>query len=187
MKKIIFVLMLIFNTYASGENLYELKSHWLNVNKEKVTEAVGQGSYVVMAMIYTHCAHACPMTISKLEKIEKEFNKAGLSNVKFVLASFDFKADRPEKLAQYAKDRNLAADKWIFLAAESEKDARDLSVVLGISYKDIGDGDFSHSNVLTLLNPEGKILAKIDNLNAKTESFIDAYLDDKKSKGVKCH
>lgn len=60
------------------------------------------------------------------------------------------------------------------LAAESEEDARQLAVVLGISYKNIGEGDFSHSNVITLVDPKGEILASISSLNSSSEPLTKA-------------
>ena len=131
-------------------------------------------------MVYTGCAHACPMTISKIKEIEKDFSKAKFTDLKIVLASFDVKNDRPAKLKKYQTERKLNSDQWKFLSAETEDDARKLAVTLGISYKDIGDGDFSHSNLITLLDPNGKIVASINSLNASTEPLIDGLKESLK-------
>ncbi len=168
--------ILFFDLSVQAASLSDVQSKWLNIdNKETTIVDSAEKSYALVAMVYTGCAHACPMTISKIQGILKDFKASKLDNTKVILASFDVKKDRPEKLKKYSGDRKLDVKQWKFLAAASESDARELAVVLGISYKEIGDGDFAHSNVITLLSPSGEILASIDNLNASSESLISAY------------
>jgi len=157
---------------ALAQSLYDLKTNWRDTENNKTDISIAKGSYTIIAMVYTGCAHACPMTISKIKDIEKDFSKAKFTDLKIVLASFDVKNDRPQKLKKYQIERKLNPDRWKFLSAETEDDARKLAVTLGISYKDIGDGDFSHSNLITLLDPNGKILASIDSLNADTAPLV---------------
>lgn len=171
---LIITILVGVNGYTAS--LSDVKSKWFNVdNKETTVVDSAEKSYALVAMVYTGCAHACPMTISKMQNILKDFKANKLENTKAVLASFDVKKDRPEKLKKYTAERKLDFQQWKFLAASSESDARELAVTLGISYKEIGDGDFAHSNVITLISPTGEILASIDNLNASSESLISAY------------
>ncbi len=173
----IFLIFLLVAQNAVAESLYDLKTNWRDTENNKTDVSIAKGSYTIIAMVYTGCAHACPLTISKIMEIEKDFSKAKFTELKIVLASFDVKNDRPQKLKKYQAERKLSPDKWKFLSAETEEDARKLSVTLGISYKDIGDGDFSHSNLITLLDPSGKILASINSLNANTEPLIKGLQD----------
>jgi protein SCO1 len=170
------ILLVVFlaaqNIFA--QSLYDLKTNWRDIENKKTDVSVAAGSYVLIAMVYTSCAHACPMTISKIKKIEEEFSKDNFTELKIVLASFDVKNDRPEKLKKYQTERKLKPDQWKFLSAETDDDARKLAVTLGISYKDIGDGDFSHSNSITLLDPSGSVLASINSLNADTAPLLTA-------------
>ncbi|MBK9323533.1 MAG: SCO family protein [Bdellovibrionaceae bacterium] len=158
----------------SKPSLYDLKTNWRNTKNEKVSIDIARGSLTLIAMVYTSCAHACPMTISKVQDIQKDLLAAGFKNIKVVLASFDAKNDRPERLKKYQEARKLAQDQWIFLSPESESDARQLAVTLGISYKDLGNGDFSHSNIIALLDKNGIQLASIDNLNSSADVFVSA-------------
>ncbi len=173
----------LFNTAAIAQpsakaegnpSLYDLKSKWRDINDKPASVSVARGEYAVVAMVYTSCPHACPMTINKLQQIEESLSKGGISNVKFILASFDVKKDRPEHLKKYQRSRSLDPKKWIFLSPESDGDVRELAVALGISYKDLGNGDFSHSNLITLLDQEGAVIATLDNLNAAPEPFLEA-------------
>lgn len=168
----IFIVLVFLAQNILAESLYDLKTNWRDTDNNKTDISIAKGSYTIIAMIYTGCAHACPMTISKILEIEKDFSKINFKDLKIVLASFDVKNDRPQKLKKYQIDRKLNFNQWKFLSAESEDDARRLAVTLGISYKDIGGGDFSHSNLITLLDPTGQILASINSLNAENEPLI---------------
>jgi len=179
-KNLILMTILLAAQNVFAQSLYDLKTNWRDIENKKTDVSVATGSYVLIAMVYTGCAHACPMTISKIKKIEEEFSKAKFTELKIVLASFDVKNDRPEKLKKYQTERKLNPDQWKFLAAETDDDARKLAVTLGISYKDIGDGDFSHSNAITLLDPSGNVLASINSLNADTAPLLTALQESLK-------
>ena len=181
----IILIFLVTMQNAFANSLYDLKTNWRDTENNKTDVSIAKGSYTIIAMVYTGCAHACPMTISKIKEIEKDFSKAKFTDLKIVLASFDVKNDRPEKLKKYQTERKLNPDQWKFLSAETEDDARKLAVTLGISYKDIGDGDFSHSNLITLLDPNGKIVASINSLNASTEPLIDGLKESLKKETKK--
>lgn len=169
------LLIIILTQFSNAASLSDIKSKWITVDNKETSISSSVGSaYTLIAMVYTGCAHACPMTISKIQRILKDFDTQGFKNVNVILASFDVKNDKPAKLKKYQIDRNLDVKRWSFLSAVSDDDARELSVALGISYKDLGDGDFSHSNVITLLGPGAEILASIDNLNASSDKLIEA-------------
>ncbi len=159
---------------AMAESLYDLKANWRDTANSKTGISINSGSYTLVTMVYTKCAYACPMTISKLKDIEKDFSKINFKGLKFTLASFDVANDRPENLRKYQELRKLDTSQWKMLAAETEDDARQLAVVLGISYKNIGEGEFSHSNVITLVDPKGEVLASINSLNSSSEPLIKA-------------
>ena len=185
MKRILsIIVILIAAPIFSKEvaSLYEYTKTWKDQNNETVQLSKFKDSYVIIGMVYTGCPHACPLTISKVQSIETYFKKAKILNYKLVLASFDVKNDTPQHLNSYMKKRKLDFNQWTFLSTDRDSTARELSVLLGISYKDSGDGDFSHSNVITLLDKNGLILHKIDNLNANLNDFADKVLENEKSK-----
>lgn len=186
MKLKIILTVFAFAQICDGASLSDINSKWLTTENKVVTIASTVGSsYAIIAMVYTSCAHACPMTISKVQRILTDFESKGYTDINVILSSFDVKGDRPSKLKKYQAERKLDVKKWNFLAAATESDARELAVTLGISYKDLGDGDFSHSNVITLLGPNGEMLASIDNLNADSEKLVAALVNHKKQLKVK--
>ncbi|MCO5113215.1 MAG: SCO family protein [Bdellovibrionaceae bacterium] len=167
-------LFLFANRAYANVSLFELSTVWKNQNNEDVVLSDLKGSPTLITMMYTSCVHTCPMIVSKLEEINKQLKKAKLPPVKVVMASFDEKADTPEALKAYMKKRKLSEKDWTLLSPSSTSTARELSVLLGISFKKLDDKDFSHSNIITLLDKDGVAIAKIESLAADTKVFVEA-------------
>ena len=73
MKKIIFQMVFIFSlvTFAKADvSLYEYQSDWQDQSGHTIKLDHFKNDFVVITMVYTGCAHACPMTISKIKEIE---------------------------------------------------------------------------------------------------------------------
>lgn len=169
----IFVSMFVVPTYSS-DSLFELKTVWKNQEGQEITLKDFKGSPTLITMMYTSCIHTCPMIVSKVSAINDEIKKAKLKSVKIVMASFDEKNDTPSALKKYMAKRKLSDKEWTFLSPQSQASARELSVLLGISYKKLDNKDFSHSNIITLLDKEGVPIAKIDSLASDNQVFVDA-------------
>lgn len=173
------ILSLIFlNSVVQAKSIepsvYDIKTKWTNTDNQETQIDFLKGHNVLITMVYTSCPHACPMIIQKIQNLNSELESAGYKDVKIILASFDSKNDTPKALKKYQESRKLDPKKWYFLSAKTDQIARELSVVLNISYKDLGDGDFSHSNVITLLDKEGRILKSVNNLNFDSSEFLNA-------------
>jgi len=170
------VLMLIAFSFGVDSSIYGLKTSWTDQNGISKVLKDYSGKPVIISMVYTSCAHTCPMTISKIEQIKKNLEKSGLKDFRIVLASFDDVTDSPKHLKAYMQKRKLDDSQWTFLSPKSQKEAREMSVVLGISFKQLAEGEYSHSNVITLLDKTGVPVAKIDNLSADLNVFDEAAL-----------
>ncbi len=177
MKRIFLLLSLLFfcvSSFSDKSSIYEVKTTWKDQNSKEIRMADFKGHPIVLTMVYTSCPHACPMMVSRIRDIKKEFEQEGIFDVKYVLASFDVENDTPEHLKSYMNKRKLDDSSWTFLSAKNESAARELSVVLGINFKKLSDGNFSHSNVITLIDDQGHIVARIDKLSANTSHFKSA-------------
>ncbi|MBL7543154.1 MAG: SCO family protein [Bdellovibrionaceae bacterium] len=179
MNKLVFLVMMLFGIFLRADeaklpedSIYNIKSNWSNQNGDAITLDSLRGQNVIMTMVYTGCAHACPMTIAKVQEIEKALVQADIKNYKLVLASFDSVKDTPRVLKDYMKKRKISEDHWVFLSTAKDSVARELAVSLGISYKAIGDGDFSHSNVISYLDSRGVVKSKIESLTADITPLV---------------
>ena len=77
-----------------------------------------KGHLTVLGFIYTHCPDICPMTTHNMYLTQKELNKSGIDDVKFVALSFDPERDSPEVLKQFAEIRELDFKSWTLLTGE---------------------------------------------------------------------
>lgn len=160
-----------FAAENTNPSIFDLNSNWVDQNGRQLKLNQLSGTKTILSMAYTRCSHSCPLTISKMSHIFGQIPKGAQSNVRLVLVSFDRKNDTPEKLKTYMLSRKLDESKWTFLTATSEGAIRELAVTLGINFKPVGDSDFSHSNVVVLLDDNGVILERLDNLSADTTKF----------------
>jgi protein SCO1/2 len=78
------------------------------------------------------------------------------ARVRFVLVSFDSEHDTPAVLRAYRRQDGIPGDTWT-LAWGKPDDVRELAMVLGVKYQRFGDGQFGHSNLITVLNGQGEI------------------------------
>jgi protein SCO1/2 len=143
----------------STDSLYNLKSTWRDANGKRVALSSLKGSVVVLAMIYTSCEGACPLTVTDLKRIERALPEPARKKVRFVLVSFDPKRDTPEALGRYAATRALPAPQWTLLTGDDDR-VRELAAALGMRYRPTPSGDFVHSSLITVLDAKGVVAAR---------------------------
>lgn len=61
--------------------------------------------------------------------------------------------------------------RWRLLRAPEET-VRDIAALLGIKYRRLPDGSFNHSSVITLLDPDGAIVARDDAIGGPHEALL---------------
>lgn len=155
----------------SDSSVYELEEHWRTQDGKTIELEDLEGRPQLMAMIYTNCPYMCPMIVSDLKTIEKALPEKVRNKIGIVLVSFDTDRDNPAQLKTFATKRNLPLDRWTLLTG-SEDAVRSLSTILGVSYKKLYDGEFSHSAVITLLDKEGEIVYQQVGLKKSTDEIV---------------
>jgi len=132
-------------------SVYDLEGAWRDQSGATRSLASWRGTPVLLAMIYTHCTATCPLAVSELKRI------AALDpDVRFVLVSLDPARDDVHRLAEYAAERALDPSRWTLLTG-SDADVRDLAATLDVRYRRVTPEDLAHSNLITLLDPEGRV------------------------------
>lgn len=171
--KVLLFFSFIFCSVALGDettlpedSLFQVRSEWADQNGKHVDFKTWRGSPVILTMAYTGCTYTCPMVVAKLKEIEKALISHGIKDFKIVLASFDTVGDRPPQLLKYMKTKDMNAERWTMLSAKSDKTVRELAALLGVTYSKTSGGDFAHSNLITLLDREGRIAVQLNGINA---------------------
>lgn len=141
---------------ATGDSVYQLASSWKDQSGNELQLGKFQGRPLILAMIYTSCKDTCPLIVSDMQKIEKALPSAVLAQVQFALFSFDTTRDTPDKLGRYAGAHGLDLKRWVLLTGSVDS-VRELAAVLGIRYRKLRSGDYSHSSLITVLDSNGVI------------------------------
>lgn len=117
-----------------------------------------KGKVVVMSFIYTHCnvQSMCPSITAKLVDAHNLVQKRGMTEVEFLLLSFDGERDRPERLKEFASQ--YGADLTSFRLATGEPaQMASLARALNTYYRVSGPGTFEHNIAVALVDREGKL------------------------------
>jgi len=140
----------------SGSSIYQSGSEWTDMDGKRVRLRSLRGRPVALAMVYTHCTTACPLILANLQLIESTMSPEARERVWFVLASFDTERDRPAVLKKFAAAHELEPARWRLFHGDRAA-VRELAMMLGVRYKQKPDGDFDHSNVITILDRDGVV------------------------------
>ena len=154
-------------------SLYNLESNWTDQTNQEQELSDFRGTITVAAMIFTNCEYACPRIIADLKAIEGTLTKDNLSHVKWLLLSMDSERDTPEVLKAYAERNNLDPERWTLMHG-NDSAVRELGATLGVRYKKDANGNYAHSNLITLLDKEGRICHQLEGLGADNQETIQA-------------
>lgn len=150
-------------------SVYNAASSWQTQNGDTIKLKDLQGKIQVIAMMYSSCQYTCPRIIADIKTVETALAGSD-EKIGFVLVSIDPKRDTPQKLKSFARQYNLGSE-WLLLHG-SEPDVRELSALLGVQYKQTSATEFSHSNILTVLNGKGEIIHQQIGLGVHAEETI---------------
>lgn len=154
-------------------SLYHLNAVWTNHRGETISLADFKGAPVIVVMFYGNCTEVCPILIQDAWRLYNRIDEAIRSAVNVLAVSFDTENDTPEVLADYAEYEQLNIPGWHFMTSE-ETNIRSLAMMLGVQYSKKSDGHFAHSNLVTVLDEEGRIVNRIEGLNQPMEEAADA-------------
>ena len=139
-------------------------------DNKNVTLASFEGKPTVVGMIFTHCDYACPRLTADIKSIQEKLKKDD-GKINFLLVSFDTERDNPEQLKKFADTYNL--DKNWTLLHGSEDAVRMLSVLLNVQFVKDAEGNFSHSNIISVLDKQGSLLYQKEGLEANADVTIN--------------
>jgi protein SCO1/2 len=84
--------------------------------------------------------------------------------------SFDSERDLPGQLKKFANGSGLD-ENWTLLHG-SENAVRTLSVLLNVQFQKDAEGNFSHSNVISVLDKKGDLVFQKEGLDADPTEII---------------
>jgi len=154
-----------------GDSVYALSASLVDQRGRTVGLDLFRGHPVLISMFYATCPDACPLLIADLQRMERELPPRIKADLRIVLVSLDPERDTPDALQALARTRQVDESRWRLLRAP-EDTVRDIAALLGVKYRRLPDGSFNHSSVITLLDPDGAIVARDDAIGGPHEALL---------------
>jgi cytochrome oxidase Cu insertion factor (SCO1/SenC/PrrC family) len=113
---------------ASATQLAELPPAWRDDQGQPFDLRTLQGHAVVLTMAYATCHRVCPITMRRLQQMQRDFDRRGTS-AEFLVIGYDPDSDDAAAWHQYRETRHLTRSNWHFLIgtrAAVEQTARQL-------------------------------------------------------------
>ena len=148
-----------------GDSIYQLDARMTDQNGRATTLAARRGRVQLVSMFYTSCRYICPLIIDSGLAIEKQLAPAEKARLGVTLVSMDPKRDGADALMRVASRRKLDLTRWALLAPKPG-DVRTIAGMLGIRYRELADGEFNHTSALVLLDAEGRIVARSEQVGS---------------------
>lgn len=132
-----------------------------------------KGQPVLVTMFYASCPHVCPMLISTIKLTESKLSGEERADLRVLTISIDPKRDTPEKLRETIERHSVDATRWSMVRPDPG-DLRTIAGVFGVKYKQLPDGEFSHTTRIVLLDREGTQVASTEQLGRHDTAFLEA-------------
>lgn len=153
-----------------ADSVFNLQGEWINDSEESAPMAVLRGQPAIIAMVYTQCAAACPMMVQNIKQILETLPAGQRARVRVGLFSFDHIGENAVTLKKFREKYKLK-EGWAPYRASAGTVA-ELAGVLGVQYKRLESGDYAHSNQITLLDSEGRVLAMLEDFSSERSDFL---------------
>jgi protein SCO1 len=124
-----------------------------------------RGAPQVVAMFYTSCQYICPLIVDSGKAVDKSLTPAQRARLKILLVSMDPGRDTPAALQRIVDKRGLDTARWT-LASPPQGAVRAAAGVLGVRYRELADGEFNHTSALLLLDADGRIIARTEQVGS---------------------
>lgn len=151
-----------------GDSAYQLPLVLTDQDGRAADWRAHRGTPQVVSMFYTSCRYVCPLIVDSGKAIEKQLTPTQRQRVGILLVSMDPKNDTPAMLHQIVDKRQLDTARWS-LASPRPQDVRAVAGVLGIRYRQLDDGSFNHTSALVLLDRDGRIVARTEQVGSRPD------------------
>lgn len=142
------------------DSLYQLEGTWETDRGDSLSFSAFRGYPVVLTLMYSHCTAACPLLVNDMKRIDLQTPSG--EPTQFVLVTMDPERDTPEQLARF-KEGYMLGERWTLLRGTPEN-IRTLAALLGIRYRPEEGGEYAHSNIVSILDAEGRLVHQDEGL-----------------------
>lgn len=137
-----------------------------------------RGKVLLVAFFYVQCPDICPMIAQRMHQIWQALPDT--AGVQALLISFDPQRDTPERLRDFAEAHALPQPGFVLASGRPEV-VEGLTQLFGVTVQktptEFGEGGtvsyfFAHSDVLFLVDADGRIRKRYSGTDAPVESVV---------------
>lgn len=139
-------------------SIYQAGGDWTDQNGNTFELDNLEGKNQVVVMAYTSCQHTCPILVQSMKQMYKEMTPEARAQTEFLLATLDTERDTVDVMKNFAAHNELG-DNWRLIRSD-EASARMLANTLNIKYQFADNGDINHSNLISVLDKKGRLVAQ---------------------------
>lgn len=117
------------------------------------------GKVRLLYFFFSYCPDVCPPTTFLMSQVQDELKKDGVfgDKVQFQSVTVDPSRDTPERLKEFAGKFDVDFSGWKFMRGDEAETAALAKKYQILVTKDPATGDFSHMNLIVLLDKKGQI------------------------------
>ncbi len=108
-------------------------------------------------MVFTRCPTLCPTLVHDLKAMDASMRGGTRAGTRYVLVTIDPEHDTPEVLREFRTRMGLDPRRWTLLRGDDSA-TRELAAVLGFAYGRGNGQNYTHSNLVTVLDRGGVIV-----------------------------
>ncbi len=156
-----------------GDSVYQLHAPLLDQDGKAIDFASLRGTPRLLTMFYASCPYMCPLIIDTARMSERALDEGERAKLSVLMVSFDARRDNPAALKALAGKRKVDTTRWSLTGTDAAH-VRKIAAILGIQYRPLDDGEFSHTSVLILLDADGRIVARTEVMGKLDPEFVSA-------------
>ncbi|MCL2776775.1 MAG: SCO family protein [Polyangiaceae bacterium] len=160
------------SSLPKGESVYQVDMNLTDQDGKIVPFDTFRGHPTIVTMFYATCRSACPLLVRDIKSLEEQVDPTMRDRMRILFVSFDPKRDTPAKLMEMVQKHKIDLSRWKMAAAPSDDAARELAAVLGYQFRQLPDGEFSHSARITLLDENGVVVGQADTLGQANTDLL---------------
>ena len=157
-------------------SIYQVGGDWTDHNGNTFELDKLQGKNQVVVMAYTSCQHTCPILVQSMKQIYKEMEPEVRTQTEFLLVTLDTERDTVDVMKNFAEHNELG-DNWRLIRS-NEASTRMLANTLNIKYQFADNGDINHSNLISILDKEGRLVSQGVGVADSSIKPLIKYLND---------
>lgn len=154
-----------------GDSIYQLPLVMTTQDNQQHSLDMYRGKLTLVSMFYASCPDVCPLLIDTLKQIDRQLSAAERKQLRVLLVSLDPKRDTPAALQELAGTHRMDLSRWS-VAQTSVANVQKLAAVLGVQYRQLPDGNFNHSSIITLLDRDGRMIGHTSTLGHVEPEFV---------------